>query len=166
MVNVSWWDALAYCRWLAELTGKPYRLPTEAQWEKAARGADGRVYPWGNKWDSQKCNTREGHKRGTTSVGAHSPAGDSPYGCADMVGNILEWVADWYHEDYYARSSVSQNPYGPSSGAVKVLRGGSWSTNHWGARCVSRYQGNRKATSSEAGFRCVIFASSKPHQER
>ena len=166
VVNVSWWDALAYCRWLAELTGKPYRLPTEAQWEKAARGADGRVYPWGNKWDSQKCNTREGHKRGTTPVGAHSPAGDSPYGCADMVGNILEWVADWYHEDYYARSSVSQNPYGPSSGAVKVLRGGSWSTNHWGARCVSRYQGNRKATSSEAGFRCVIFASSKPHQER
>ncbi len=155
VVNVSWWDALAYCRWLAELTGKPYRLPTEAQWEKAARGTDGRVYPWGNKWDSRKCNTGEGRKGGTTPVGAYSPAGDSPYGCADVVGNVLEWVADWYREDYYARSSVSRNPYGPSSGAVKVLRGGSWSADRWGARCVSRYQGNRKAASPEAGFRCV-----------
>jgi serine/threonine protein kinase/formylglycine-generating enzyme required for sulfatase activity len=161
VVNVSWWDAVAYCRWLAELTGKPYRLPTEAQWEKAARGTDGRVYPWGNRWDSQKCNSREGHQGGTSPVGTYSPAGDSPFGCADMVGNVLEWVADWYHEEYYARSSVDQNPYGPSSGVIKVLRGGSWSADRWGVRCTSRYQGNRKATSPEAGFRCALFASSK-----
>jgi len=162
VVNVSWWDAVAYCRWLAELTGRPYRLPTEAQWEKAARGTDERVYPWGNRWDSRKCNSREERKRGTTPVGAYSPAGDSPYGCADMVGNVLEWVTDWYHEDYYARSSARQNPYGPSSGAVKVLRSGSWSADRWGARCTSRYQGNRKAASPEAGFRCAIFSSPKP----
>lgn len=161
VVNVSWWDAVAYCHWLAELTGKPYRLPTEAQWEKAARGTDGHVYPWGNRWDSRKCNSREGHQRGTSPVGTHSPAGDSPFGCADTVGNVLEWVADWYHEAYYARSSVDQNPYGPSSGVIKVLRGGSWSADRWGVRCTSRYQGNRKATSPEAGFRCALFASPK-----
>jgi formylglycine-generating enzyme required for sulfatase activity len=69
----------------------------------------------------------------------------------------LEWVADWYHEDYYTRSTASENPYGPSSGAVKVLRGGSWTADRWGARCVSRYQGNRKAISAEAGFRCAIY---------
>jgi formylglycine-generating enzyme required for sulfatase activity/serine/threonine protein kinase len=156
VANVSWWDALAYCRWLAEMTGKRYRLLTEAQWEKAARGTDGRMYPWGNSWNSRKCNTREERKMGTTSVDAYSPAGDSPYGCADMAGNVLEWVADWYSEDYYARSSVSQNPYGPASGAVKVLRGGSWSANRWGARCASRLYGNRKAARAEVGFRCAL----------
>jgi serine/threonine-protein kinase len=155
VTNVSWWDALAYCRWLAEMTDKRYRLPTEAQWEKAARGTDGRMYPWGNRWNSQRCNTREGQKMGTTPVDAYSPAGDSPYGCADMAGNVLEWVADWYSEDYYARSSVSRNPYGPASGAVKVLRGGSWSANRWGVRCASRLYGNRKAARAEVGFRCA-----------
>jgi hypothetical protein len=73
-----------------------------------------------------------------------------------------EWVADWYSEDYYAGSSVSQNPYGPASGAVKVLRGGSWSANRWGARCASRLYGNRKATRPEVGFRCAMFTLSKP----
>jgi formylglycine-generating enzyme required for sulfatase activity/tRNA A-37 threonylcarbamoyl transferase component Bud32 len=162
VVNVSWWDALAYCRWLTEMTDKPYRLPTEAQWEKAARGTNRRVYPWGNRWDSQKCNTREGRKGGTTPVGAYSPAGDSPYGCADMAGNVLEWVADWYSEDHYAGSSVSQNPHGPASGAVKVLRSGSWSANRWGTRCASRLYGNRKGTRPEVGFRCAIFTPLKP----
>jgi len=165
VVNVSWWNAVAYCRWLAELTDKPYRLPTEAQWEKAARGTDGRVYPWGNRWSSRKCNSEEDDGAGTTAVGSHSPAGDSPYGCADMAGNVLEWTSDWYHEEYYALSAADRNPYGPSSGAVKVLRGGSWSADRWGVRCASRYQGNRKATSPEAGFRCAIFTPPKSHEE-
>ncbi|MDY6874711.1 MAG: bifunctional serine/threonine-protein kinase/formylglycine-generating enzyme family protein [Chloroflexota bacterium] len=159
VVNVSWWDALAYCHWLAEVTGKPYRLPTEAQWEKASRGTDGRTYPWGNRWDDQKCNTKEGNKRGTTPVGTFSPAGDSPYGCTDMAGNVLEWTANWYREDYYAHSSISQDPYGPASGAVKVLRGGSWSSNRMTARCANRYKGNQTATSPEAGFRCALFTT-------
>jgi len=160
VVNVSWWDAVAYCRWLAEITGEPYRLPTEAQWEKAARGTDGWVYPWGNRWNKQRCNTRAGGKGGTAPVGTCSPAGDSPYGCADMAGNVLEWVSDWYKEDYYARSSVSEDPHGPASGAVKVLRGGSWSDDALAVRSAHRVCGNRKLTSPEIGFRCALAAKS------
>lgn len=157
VVGVSWWDAYAYCQWLSDLTGRLYRLPTEAQWEKAARGTDGRRYPWGDRWRRGRCNSRELYNEGTTEVGAFSPAGDSVYGCADMAGGVLEWVADWYRDDYYERSSVTRDPYGPASGAVKTLRGGSWTTDRWGVRCASRYNGNRKSASSEAGFRCAIW---------
>jgi len=156
VVNASWWDAMTYCRWLAEITGKPYRLPTEAQWEKAARGTDGRVYPWGNRWSGHKCNTKAGGKRGATPVGVYSPAGDSPYGCADMAGNVLEWVSDWYNKGYYSHSSVSENPYGPASGVVKVLRGGAWSSSASEARSASRAYGDRKLTSPGIGFRCAL----------
>ncbi|MBN1890078.1 MAG: SUMF1/EgtB/PvdO family nonheme iron enzyme [Thermoflexales bacterium] len=90
VVNVTWHDAVAYCRWLAEVTGKPYGLPSEAEWEKATRGTDGRIYPWGNDWDAKKCNTSEGGKKGTTPVVAY-PGGASPYGCLDMSGNVWEW---------------------------------------------------------------------------
>ncbi len=156
VVNVSWWDAVAYCRWLMEVTDKPYRLPTEAQWEKAARGADGRGYPWGNRWDNKKCNSRQADKRDTTPVDAYSPIGDSPYGCVDMAGNVLEWVADWYTADYYSQSTISHNPYGPASGAVRVLRGGSWYSGARKVRCANRFNGNPKLTFPEAGFRCSL----------
>jgi formylglycine-generating enzyme required for sulfatase activity len=91
VVNVYWLDALAYCEWLSEKTGKPYRLPTEAEWEKAARGTDGRIYPWGNEWDETKLNSRDSGPGDTTPVGQYSPGGDSPYGAADMAGNVLCW---------------------------------------------------------------------------
>jgi formylglycine-generating enzyme required for sulfatase activity len=157
VVNVSLRDANAYCRWLAELTGKSYRLPTEAQWEKAARGAEGWLYPWGNRWDHKRCNTREADQRGTTPVGLYSPAGDSPYGCADMAGNVLEWVSDWYKEDYYARSAATHDPFGPASGVVRVLRGGSWSSDRLTARCAYRTFSNPTTTNSVIGFRCAVF---------
>jgi formylglycine-generating enzyme required for sulfatase activity/serine/threonine protein kinase len=163
VVNVSWWDALAYCRWLSDITGKSYRLPTEAQWEKAARGPEGQMYPWGNRWDSRVCNTHESGKKGTTPVGSFSPTGDSPYGSADMVGNVLEWVADWYKDDYYARSSVTQDPYGPASGPSKVLRGGSWSSSRTDARCTTRLASSQKTTNSEVGFRCAMSVA--PHKQ-
>jgi formylglycine-generating enzyme required for sulfatase activity len=91
VVNVSWHDAMAYCRWLAGVTGKPYCLPSEAQWEKGARGSDGRIYPWGNQWDAERCNSWEGGKRDSTSVWAY-PQGASPYGLLDMAGNVFEWT--------------------------------------------------------------------------
>jgi formylglycine-generating enzyme required for sulfatase activity/predicted Ser/Thr protein kinase len=92
VVNVSWHDALAYCRWLSKMTGKHYSLPSEPEWEKAARGTDGRIYPWGNEWDPDYCIASEKKPDETTQVGMCSPKGDSPYGCSDMAGNILEFT--------------------------------------------------------------------------
>ena len=91
-VGVSWDEATAYCRWLSERTGRPYRLPSEAEWEKAARGADGRRYPWGDDFDAARCNGVSSDLGGTMPVGSFSPMGDSSCGCADMAGNVWEWT--------------------------------------------------------------------------
>ncbi|MCP4686690.1 MAG: SUMF1/EgtB/PvdO family nonheme iron enzyme [Desulfobacterales bacterium] len=121
--NVSWLDAMAYCKWLSMATAKAITLPTEAQWEKAARGdKDRRLYPWGDDFNPTYCNTYELGNKEATPVGIFREA-ESPYGCLDMVGNVWEWCLDWYGE--YAPGPVS-NPAGPSSGAHKVMRGGCW----------------------------------------
>ena len=128
VVGVSWDDAHAYCEWAG------LRLPTEAEWEKAAvwdaKAGRKRVYPWGDEWDARRCNCSEGGKGGTTPVAFYSPAGDSSYGCADMAGNVWEWVADWLG-DY--PSGRQTNPTGPASGRFRVLRGGSWIGSSSGA---------------------------------
>ena len=128
VVGISWGDATAYARWVGG------RLPTEAEWEKAARGTDGRIYPWGNQWDGSKANTSENGLGTATDVGSY-PDGASPYGALDMAGNVWEWVADW-HGDYPSERQV--NPTGPESGQRRVERGGSSDNERSRARCADR----------------------------
>ncbi len=140
VVNISWDDVVTFCQWLSQATGQPFRLPTEAEWEKAARGMDGRIYPWGNEWNPIRLNSREKGPRDTTPVGKYSPDGDSPYGAADMAGNVWEWCADWYDKEEYQRRArtVMQDPQGPSQGQYRVLRGGTWGSHQAHPRCACR----------------------------
>lgn len=135
VMGIAWSDALAYAEW----AGK--RLPTEAEWEKASRGTDGRIWPWGNQWDPTKLNANDvGAVDGyvyTAPVGSY-PQGVSPYGVHDMAGNVWEWTASWYDRNYY-NYSPKVNPKGPESGENHVARGGSWDMNNDFTRCASRF---------------------------
>ncbi|NIO69816.1 MAG: SUMF1/EgtB/PvdO family nonheme iron enzyme [Anaerolineae bacterium] len=155
VVNVSWHDAVAYCEWLSEKTGHPYRLPTEAEWEKAARGADGRQFPWGDEWDESRCNTAEGGPGTTTPVGQYSPDGDSPYKVADMAGNVWEWCADWF--EFYPGSSFPNKDHGV---AFRMLRSGSWHLKRVYARCTARLRDYPDNRNDVVGFRCARGSSS------
>jgi formylglycine-generating enzyme required for sulfatase activity len=155
VVDVTWNDAAAFCQWLSQASGQNVRLPTEAEWEKAARGSDGRIYPWGDEWDAKKCNTRESGIGGTTPVGKFSPQGDSPYGCVDMAGNVWEWCADWYADSYYA-NSPTKNPAGPEKGDVRALRGGSFYHDAQVARCALRLRHHPPDGNWNLGFRVWV----------
>jgi formylglycine-generating enzyme required for sulfatase activity len=163
--GVNWDSAVAYCNWLSDRTGHTYRLPTEAEWEKAARGTDGRRYPWGNGIDhsianfvgSQAYDTGRpvGFFDGSVRDGVQTRSNASPYGALDMAGNVMEWTADWYSRDYYA-SSPRHNPTGPETGAYKVLRGGAFNLDAAELRVYARtaawpsFQAHRMV-----GFRAV-----------
>jgi len=153
VVGVSWEDAKGYAEW----AGK--RLPTEAQWEKTARGTDGRNYPWGNEWDSSKCNSKasgDGYEY-TAPVGSF-PAGASPYGVMDMAGNVWEWCLDAYQKDYYVRSP-EHNPVNDSftNGIFCVLRGGAWvNLDPLVLRCAYRLRFVLSYRYYNLGFRCCV----------
>jgi formylglycine-generating enzyme required for sulfatase activity len=157
VVSVTWHDAMAYCAWLREKTGKPYRLPTEAQWEKGARGADGRTYPWGDEFDGNRCNSREDEMRTTTPVGQYSPQGDSPYGLADMAGNVWEWTSTLFRPYPYDAEDGRQEQ---EEGGPRVLRGGSFSYGQRLVRCACRYWASPDLRDISLGFRVVVFPGS------
>ncbi len=144
---ILWKEAKGYCAWIGG------RLPTEAEWEKAARGTDGRKYPWGNEWDQERCNSISGGPHRPEGVGSF-PGCVSPYGVLDMSGSMWEWCDDWYGERYYSES-LSLDPQGPASGTRRIIRGGAWMSQPLWLRTAYRFNVPPTTRKADHGFRCV-----------
>ncbi|MCC7416742.1 MAG: formylglycine-generating enzyme family protein [Acidobacteria bacterium] len=160
VVLITYEDAAAYCAWLSEVLQRHARLPTEAEWEKAARcGADGHRFPWGSQIDASHANflgdPAVKHQRGTRPTGTYPP---NAYGLYDMIGNVWEWVADWYAPDYYGRGEA-RDPRGPAAGTMRIVRGGSWvNADTSMLRCAYRHKVPPDTYAYSMGFRIVCEA--------
>lgn len=153
VTSVSWFDALAYCAWLAERTGRDYRLPTEAEWERAARGGlESKLYTWGDEPPQSQPHYLNSWMNGPERVGQRPP---NAFGLHDMSENVHEWCADWYDAQYY-RLSPQRNPQGPISGTRKASRGGSWRHQIKITRVAARSSIPPEFQYSDYGFRCAL----------
>jgi formylglycine-generating enzyme required for sulfatase activity len=160
--DVSWYDARDYCLWLSQVTGKDYSLPSEAEWEKGARGMDGRLYPWGNPWDSRRCNSKEGRQGNTTPVGAY-PQGASPYGVLDMGGNVWEWTRSLWGMYPYpsdAKERARREDLQAPDAQARMLRGGAFDCNRSIVRCACRLRSRPSESGRVIGFRVVMHPAS------
>ena len=165
VLQVSWHDAIAFCDWLSKTSGRKVTLPSEAEWEKAARGADGRIYPWGNDAPSKDLLNFNQNVGDTTPVGQYSPKGDSPYGAADMAGNAWEWTRSVWGKD--VNTPAFKYPYVAGDGREdlnageeerRVVRGGAWYLNDQDVRAAIRNRILPAYRSSDRGVRVVISA--------
>lgn len=177
VVGVSYYDAIAFCAWAGQVTGLPIRLPTEPEWEKAARGPEPRLYSWGDEWKTNACNVSEEKLNDTSPVGRFSPQGDSPYGVADMGGNVQEWcsslfgpypydpadgreahVYDLHNRDLLPKlleTGCTSIPESDEASLGKsVIRGGSFRETKFQARCAYRSWAAPMHRSDDTGFRC------------
>lgn len=149
VVGVTWFQAMEYCRSMGK------RLPTEAEWEKTARGTKGEKYPWGNRWDPAKLIWSKNSGDKTHPVDRTYRTHTTPLGAVDMMGNVYEWTADWYRKDYY-KKAPRRNPKGPASGASRVMRGGSWySDDPWDLDAADRRRLVPDFWDDDIGFRCA-----------
>ena len=155
VINITWDDANAYCKWLSQKTGENVKLPTEAQWEKAARGTDQRRYPWGNDEPTiltSHCMFSYSSNRLKPAQVGSFPKGQSPYGVFNMAGNVSEWCRDWYSSNYY-KISPYKNPLGPETSLSHVIRGGNFTSNSMDVRSSDR---KRESTNNFVYYYCYV----------